>query len=171
VRLVIAGWVGAGLTATLLLASLAWGVFHPAQVPASTLVGRSAPELVIQPLNGSQVRLASLRGEPVVVNFWASWCVACRQEEAALSAAARSREGRVAFVGVDIQDSDPAARAFEAEVRRPYPVGPAISGSYLDFGVKAPPETFFIDARGTVVARFLGPLNSKTIDDYLRRIE
>jgi len=87
-----------------------------------------------------------------------------------LNAAATKYAGRVQFVGVDIQDSDGAARAFQAEFNSPYPVGPAISGSYLKWGVAAPPETFFIDRRGVVVSRFIGPLYMQALEIYLSQL-
>ena len=87
-----------------------------------------------------------------------------------LAAAARRTAGQAQFVGVDIQDTDSAARAYEAEIKSPYPVGPAIRGSYRDFGVTAPPETFFVDRRGTVQSRNVGPIDSHRMDIYLAEI-
>jgi hypothetical protein len=63
-----------------------------------------------------------------------------------------------------------AARAYQAEVQYPYPVGQAVSGVPQPYGVKAPPETFFIDSRGVVVARFIGPLDAGLIDRYLQLV-
>lgn len=150
-----------------LLAALAWGLVHPATGPQDAVLGRPAPDLVVQRLDGGQVTVASLRGRPVVLNFWASWCAPCRQEEGALKAAAQRWRGIVAFLGVNIQDSPAAARAYQDQVSYPYPVGPSPSGTSA-YGVRAPPETFFIDGRGVVVARFVGPLDSNLIDRYLQ---
>ena len=75
------------------------------------------------------------------------------------------------FLGVDIQDKSSAAREYAAREQQPYPVGPASSGSYVAYGVTAPPETFFIDARGLVLARFVGPLDQSTLDRYLTMLE
>jgi cytochrome c biogenesis protein CcmG/thiol:disulfide interchange protein DsbE len=155
-----------------LLAALAWGLGHPANTPTDTVLGRQAPEIVVQALdgNGGQLKLSDLRGRPAVVNFWASWCAPCRQEEGALKSAAQRWSGSVAFLGVDIQDSAAAARAYQAEVRYPYPVGQPVRGVPQSYGVKAPPETFFIDGRGVVVARFLGPLDAGLIERYLQLV-
>ena len=87
-----------------------------------------------------------------------------------LAAAAQRTAGKAQFVGVDIQDTDAAARAYEAEIKSPYPVGPAIHGSYSDFGVTAPPETFFIDRYGTVQSRIIGPVDSHRMEIYLAEI-
>ncbi len=162
-------WAAAGVAAALLLGALAWGLAHPANGPADSVLGRPAPELTVQGLDGGQqVRLSDLRGHPVVLNFWASWCVPCRQEEGALKAAAQRWQGSVGFLGVNIQDSALAARAYQAQVRYPYPVGQPPGGVPAAYGVKAPPETFFIDGHGVVVARFLGPLDAGLIDRYLQ---
>ena len=169
-RRAIAAWVAGGLAAGTLLASLAWGLLHASQQQPSSLVGSQVPDLTIQSLDGDLVSLRALKGTPSVINFWASWCVACRQEAPVLAAAAQRMTGKAQFVGVDIQDTDSAARAYEADVKSPYPVGPAIHGSYRDFGVTAPPETFFVDRHGIVQSRIIGPVDSYRIDIYLVEI-
>jgi hypothetical protein len=68
---------------------------------------------------------------------------------------------------VAFKDSEPAARAYAAETRHPYPVGDAVGGVPGRFAVTGPPETLFIDARGMVAARFLGPLDGTALDRYL----
>ncbi|HEV2035280.1 MAG TPA: TlpA disulfide reductase family protein, partial [Candidatus Dormibacteraeota bacterium] len=159
-----------GLAAGTLLASLGWGLLHAAQQQPSSLVGSQIPDLTIQSLDGDLISLRAFKGTPLVVNFWASWCVPCRQEAPVLAAAAQRMAGKAQFVGVDIQDTDSAARAYEAEIKSPYPVGPAIHGSYRDFGVTAPPETFFVDRHGTVQSRIIGPVDSHRMDIYLAEI-
>jgi len=133
-------------------------------------VGKSAPIFTIASLDGSEVRVPSLKGTPMVVNFWASWCVPCKQEAPVLNAAARDYGGRVQFIGVDIQDSDSAARAYQAEVQSPYPVGPSIVGSYLHWGVTAPPETFFVDAHGVVISKIVGPVDRQRLEAHISRL-
>ena len=156
-----AGWIAASVAAALLLAALSWGLVT-AMNKTPSLEGRPAPALAVRALqDGRTVRLADSRGRrPVVLNFWASWCVPCREEAPVLNAAARRFAGRVDFLGADIQDSDLAARRYQAEIRSPYPVGPIVEGSYRDFGVNAPPETFLIDRLGSVSAKIVGPVGS-----------
>jgi cytochrome c biogenesis protein CcmG, thiol:disulfide interchange protein DsbE len=169
-RLRLLAWaVGTGLAA-LLIAALGWGLLRSANQSDTTLVGRSMPNLTITILDGGLLDLASLRGTPLVLNFWASWCVPCKQEAPVLNAGAREYARRVQFVGVDIQDSDSSARSYQSEVMSPYPVGPSIKGSYLDWGVTKPPETFFVDRRGVVISRILGPVDPQRLEVYISQL-
>ena len=162
-------WSAGGLVVGALLAVLAWGVNHPPLSSPSTVIGHPAPELTIQAFDGRTITVSALRGHPLVLNFWASWCVPCRQEAPVLAEASRSAPG-VEFLGAAIQDSEGPARAFQQQFQVPYPVGLVTDGSYLGYGVTGPPETYFIDASGIVRYRYLGPLDAPTLRAYLARI-
>lgn len=159
--------LGAGsvVLGALLLVSLAWGLQHAA-LANPPILGRTAPQLAIKTLAGDQVSMTSLRGKPVVVNFWASWCGPCVQEGGVLSQAAQSRPD-VAFVGADNRDTAAGFQSFEAEHPHPYPAGPIVEGSYQAYGVAGLPATFFVNSDGVVVASFVGPLDSATLNHYL----
>ena len=170
-RLQVVGWTGGGAILLVLMAALVWGLTHPANKAPATLVGSPAPQLAIRTFDGTVYDLAQLRGTPIVLNFWASWCVPCRQEAPVLDAAARNYAGRIQFLGANFQDTDSAAKAYEAEINDPYPVGPIIRGSYHDFGVTAPPETFFIDRQGNVISQFAGPFSDKVLAVYISQLQ
>jgi len=115
-----------------------------------------------------RVRLADFAGSPVVVNFWASWCVPCRKEMPALQAAAERLEGRVVFVGVNHQDGRTPAAEFEQEVGVTYPSGSDPDGAVArDFGVVGLPTTVLVDARGRIVARSLGEVTEGELDELI----
>ena len=166
------GWAMGGAAGVLLLSALTWGLVHAAQRAPADPAGQTAPDLTIHSLrDGREIRLADLRGRPIVLNFWASWCVPCRQEAPVLNEAARRYDGKVVFLGADIKDSEQPARAYLAELQVPYPAGPIMRGSERDFGVTAPPETFFIDRQGTIVARIIGVVDAKRLDFYIGRLQ
>lgn len=161
-------WSLAGALIAALIALLAWALAHPTSGLPAPVGPRPAPELTVRTFDGDVIRLGDLRGAPVVINFWASWCQPCRQEAPALAEVARSATA-AHFIGVAIQDREDAANRFRQELAPPYPVGLATRGSYLDFGVTGPPETFFIDRRGVIRARYAGPIDVATLRAYLER--
>lgn len=142
----------------------------------SPLIGKPAPDAEWPYLEKDGVlRLADLRGQVVVVNFWASWCVPCRTEHPELVAAADAyADAGVRFIGVNYQDQRSSAVAFLDELGRgegyEYVTDPDSRGA-VDFGVYGIPETFFIDPEGTIVAKITGasdfPLLASTLDQVL----
>lgn len=125
---------------------IAFGLFTT--TTPKVLVGKEAPEFVL-PMLGSTGTLSSaeLKGRPVVLNFWASWCVPCREEAADLERAWRDyRDKGIQFVGVNIRDSEEGAREFIAEFGLSYPsVRDVDEQLVLKLGVGGIPETYFID--------------------------
>jgi cytochrome c biogenesis protein CcmG/thiol:disulfide interchange protein DsbE len=118
----------------------------------------AAPAFSLPRFDGGTLTLASLRGKYVLVNFWASWCVPCRDEAPLLERAWRQyRDRGLVVVGVDIQDLEPEARKFIAQFKVSYPNvrdrDGRVSRAYGTTGV---PETFFIDRDGRVVRKFPG---------------
>ncbi len=155
--------------AAVVMASLLWGLQH-ASLSNPPLLGKGAPDLAIAPANGSQVRVSDFKGnEPVVLNFWASWCEPCVQEGGVLAQGATSHPN-VAFMGADNRDTTAAFQSFEDRHRHVYPAGPIVAGSYQSYGVAGLPATFFIDSRGIVVASFTGPLTAELLNHYLQLV-
>ena len=138
----------------------------------SPLIGRPAPDVVFTELESAgSVSLEDLRGQIVVVNFWASWCVPCREEHPVLVAANEAyRESGVTFLGVNFQDERESAVAFLDELGRGegyrYVADPD-SGGAVEFGVYGVPETYVIDRTGTVVAKITGPSDSRLLAEVL----
>jgi len=119
-----------------------------------------APDFSLQTFDGKTIHLADLRGKTVVVNFWASWCVPCRDEQPVLNDLAKQYADRgVAFIGVNIQDTRPDALAFLQEFSVGYPVVVDPNGAvYINYGVVAVPETYVITPQGTIEKKFAQPV-------------
>jgi thiol-disulfide isomerase/thioredoxin len=124
---------------------------------------RPLPAFSGQTLDDREIDLAALRGRPLVLNFWASWCGPCRAEQQGLELASRALAGRdVRMVGVNIRDDRGAAASYLREFRVGYPSlfdRPALLSARLGaLGPQAPPYTLVVDAQGRVAARVAGAL-------------
>ncbi len=127
----------------------------------SPLLGQSAPDFSLAPLEGGNpVSLSDLRGDIVVINFFASWCLECRNEHEALVSTANAFAGSgVTFVQVAYQESPPATLDYLSLVGRSdvthYLADPG-SRTAIAYGVFGIPETFFVDPDGVVVGKLIG---------------
>jgi peroxiredoxin len=160
---------GAGVVA--LAVVLVWRLTHqPEQIPQGKVV--PAPAFDLSRLSGGgKVSLAALRGKAVVVNFWASDCIPCKQEMPRLQAASdRWAAKNVAVVGIDVLDSRSAARRFTRRHRVTYEIGfDALGDIASRYGVAYTPTTFFIDRRGRILRRILGPVSDAELDAQIGR--
>jgi thiol-disulfide isomerase/thioredoxin len=152
---------------------LGWRLAHQdTKVAKAVASGRivSAPPFRLSRLGGgSPVSLAGYRGRAVVVNFWASDCIPCKKEMPRLEAASRRWAGkRVAVVGVDVLDSRAAARDFARSHGVTYAIGVDPLGDIASrYGVAYTPTTFFVDRRGRIVKRVLGPVSDSELDSQI----
>lgn len=156
---------GVVLAVLAVAALLGTGLASRGALATSPLTGRPAPDFALPGLDGradSAVRLADLRGQVVVVNFWASWCAECHTEQPALSQTwQRFRDAGVVVVGVNFQDATGDARAYVAQSGATYPmVVDRDSSAALAYGLRGVPETYVIDRDGTMVDRVIGPVTA-----------
>jgi len=150
----------AGALMLLLLSRLITAGQAAQQASPYPLVGHAAPDFTVQLWNGAsgqQVRLADLKGKPVVLNFWASWCDACQVEAPALQAAYQKyRAQGVAFVGLAFDDTADHGKPFLQKYGTTYPAGPDVDGKItVAYGVTGVPETIFIGRDGKIAGKML----------------
>ena len=137
------------------------------------LIGKAAPDFTLKDLSGNTVTLASLRGRPVLLNFWASWCPPCRNEAPLLSDVARQQDAQgLAIVGVIYADDNlKALNDFIGEYNLAYPnVRDPGSRTAINYGVAAVPETFFIDKDGVIRAHVRQEITRDVLGMQLRKI-
>ena len=165
------GKVSGALLVLGFIALLAFGLGRdPNDIP-SPLVDQPAPDFHLETLaGGDSVGFDELRGVPMMVNFWASWCVPCIQEHRSLMRAWRQwgESGEAAIVGILYQDSPDGGRRFLqrygggwTQLRDPR------SRAAIDFGVYGVPETFFVDAEGRVTHKQVGPVSDSILARHL----
>lgn len=133
----------------------------------------AAPTFTFTTFEGETITLEDLRGQGVVLNFWASWCDPCRDEAALLEATWRREQGNgIVFIGLDYLDQEPAAKAYLEEFDITYPNGPDLkSAAARRYGIKGVPETFFIDPQGNIQELVIGPIVSQgRMDELLNKI-
>ncbi len=111
----------------------------------------------------------ALRGRPVVLNFWASWCGPCRREAHVLRSAAEQARGNVVFIGVDVHDATGDARSFLRRHGITYTVVRGNDAAISAYRVEGLPETIYLDARGHVLARTVGEVTARALTANLAR--
>ena len=137
----------------------------------SVLIGRAAPELTGPTLTGGAFDLADWRGQVVLVNVWASWCLPCQAEQPLLVSAYRELAPRgLQMVGINVRDKPEEARAFLQEFgQAPWPSVHDPDGRHaVDWGTFALPETYLVDRDGTVVAKAVGEVDAAWITDTVK---
>ncbi len=160
-----------------LVAVLASGFQHDPRSISSPLLGKAAPDFTLQTLEpdasgtSASVKLSALRGTPVVINFWATWCIPCQQEHSTLLAVSREFDGVAKFYGVVYQDKPEAIDAWLNARGRAYPtlidVG---SQAAIAFGVYGVPETFVIDKKGVIREKFTGGVTFEGVASLLNTL-
>jgi len=133
--------------------------------------GYLAPDFTLTSYLGDEITLSELRGQPTVLNFWATWCPPCRAEMPHLQNAGIRYLGRVHFIGVDQGESSELVSQFAREFGVTFPL--LLDGDYVvsdKYGIRALPTTFFIDSHGVVREVFTGILNQAVLEDRLAKL-
>ena len=141
--------------------------YDPQTLP-SAMIDQPAPAFDLAALNGgANLSLSGLKGQVVLVNFFASWCVPCRIEQPLLMRLAK--QDHVALYGIDYKDQPAAAKRVLAELGDPYrAIGLDADGiTGINFGVYGVPETYVIDKNGQIRKRFVGPLTEQSLQQEL----
>jgi cytochrome c biogenesis protein CcmG/thiol:disulfide interchange protein DsbE len=150
---------------------LASGFGHDPRAIPTTTIGAAAADFALHDLDGQRVHLAELAGKPVVLNFWSTWCGPCVHEHPLLQAAARANPD-IVFLGVLYGDDPVRARDYLKRAGSAYPT--LVDDSQrivVDYGVAGVPETFFIDAEGTIVHKVSGAVSQAQLHIALEKIQ
>lgn len=135
----------------------------PAEVAET---GSRAPDFTVEVIDGGTFTLSEARGQPVVLNFWASWCIPCREEIPDISAYAEAHP-EVEVIGVSVQDVDENSRAFAAEIEASYPLALGtfeVEDAYPLLGL---PGTYIIDSDGVVTEVYNGIVTEEILTDLV----
>jgi cytochrome c biogenesis protein CcmG/thiol:disulfide interchange protein DsbE len=181
----VARWIGALALLPLIgiLALFGWRLAARDQAtggPGVNSVGqladlrqRDVPSLPLRSFDGRNVDLADLRGKVVVLNFWGSWCIPCREEAPALERAWQAtRDNDVQFVGVNVWEAESDALNFIREQRLTYTnlLDPAGSLA-VELGLTGIPETYFVNRDGKLIRRWIGPITDEQIRNLVTDID
>lgn len=149
-----------------LLGLLAWGL---KKVQAGPVSSGMAPDFTLTSFDGRTLKLSELRGQVVIINFWASWCPPCREEAAYLEQTWRKYEGKgVVFIGVDWVDTEKEALAYMDEFDLTYFNGPDIGTRIAQaYNIQGVPETFYVAKNGELRGVHIGPLKSPELDNKI----
>ena len=143
----------------------------PSGRPPAPQVGHLAPDFTATTLSGETLTLSALRGRPVVLNFWATWCGPCRSEIPHFEAIWTERAGVVMIIGVDVNESPGQVAAFAEQFNMTYPIplDPHAQVASL-YHVLAFPTTFLIDAQGVIREITFGAVNRAALDSRLANL-
>jgi len=152
-----------------LLAVLGWRMYKISQGQVDSGM---APDFTLTSFDGETITLSELRGQVVIINFWASWCPPCREEAPYLEATWRKyKDQGVVFIGVDYVDTETAALAYIEEFDITYFNGPDVGTriSY-DYNMQGVPETFFVAKNGEIRGVKIGPLYPPELDQRIEEL-
>ena len=164
-----------GLVVVALLVLFVWALGRGGTTGLVATRTRPAPDfelaLLSRPAGGAERWRLGDVAQPMLVNFWASWCIPCEDEAPVLEQASRRFRGRVAIVGVDVQDDEQSARAFLERYRVTYPNGQDRTGEVsIAYGMSGVPESYFIDRDHRIVRKWAGPLDDSRLGQFVEEL-
>ncbi len=163
----IALGIGLVVVAFAVVLALQVGDDPRADTTKSALLGKPAPDFTVVTKDGTEVSLASLRGQPVIVNFWNSWCIPCEQELPALKAFhdRHAEDPQLAMVGIVRSESKKVAQKYAEEQGMDWTIAfDPDARAAIDFGTRGQPETFAIDASGRIAGTQIGPASLRDLE-------
>jgi thiol-disulfide isomerase/thioredoxin len=135
----------------------------------SPAVNQAAPDFVLADPNGKAIKLSDLRGKVVLVNFWATWCIPCRQEMPAIAQVYNERRGQ-GFTALEVneQESPEAIRAFTDQIGGTPPIALDRDGAVMrQYRLQGLPDSFLVDRQGVVHALSYGPVTPQMLEAYI----
>lgn len=135
------------------------------------LAGYLAPDFTLTSTQGQTIHLKELQGQPIVLNFWATWCPPCRAEMPELEASSQQFQGVVTFLGIDQGEEAKTVTQFGQEFGISYPLLIDSNSQVNDlYGIRALPTTIFVDADGVVQEVYSGILNRAILQSKLEQL-
>ena len=166
------GLVGGGVVLVFIISLLVLLGFGLAKAKSGPRDSGPAPDFTLTGFDGLKITLSELRGQVVIINFWASWCLPCRQEAAYLEQTWRKYQNQgVVFIGVDYVDTETEALAYIEEFDITYINGPDIGTAISDaYNIQGVPETYFVDRDGQLRGVYIGPLAEPYLENKIEEL-